>query len=237
MKIPSFDRNEARWDQWNEFYTSQGSFTQFESGEVICTDTFHTRSGWGNTHNPRGHNSHYGVLTFQMSDQPASLSYKLLRDPATGLIVKRTWLPQASPMIYDEQAGRVVTLCNWHNNDSKFTSMVPSRFHNQCSVYWPGSERPPVGGAPVSYHKLTEWTKEEKAVVRERVTTIKAQARIGALNEDKSRYLGSAKAEMSSLLKYQISELADDAKWRVVKNGVTAGYTACKAEYLEVVDV
>lgn len=236
MKVPKFDRNEARWDHWSEFHTNNAGFTFFESGEVIVSDHFRTRSGWGysNGRAGRGHKQ-WGVTVFQVNDQPDFLRSSKLRDPVDGTIVKRSHLGQAVPMVYDHDAKRVVALM-WVHQSDKAAKLIPSRFVGRCSAYWPGDGRDPVGGGLVYYHKLTQWSKEERAEVREKVLVIRAQVRIGAVKEPVYGPYGN-KPEMKDIIGESVSDMTDDFKLLVSRKGVSNGYTACSAEYLEVKDV
>lgn len=236
MKVPKFDRNNAHWDQWKEFYIENAGFTFFESGEVIATDRFHTRSGWGHTNGlaGRGHKQ-WGVTVFQVSDGPAFLREKMLRDPVDGTIVKRSWLSQASPMVYDHDAKRVVSL-QWIHSSDKAAELIPSRFVGRCAAYWPGEDRNPVGGGQIYYGKLTEWSKEERAEIKEKLLVIRAQVRVGAVKEPQYGVHG-AQLTMAELFTYPVSALTDDFKLLVNKKGVSNGYTSCSTDYLEVVDV
>lgn len=236
MKAPKFDRNEARWDQWKEFYVESAGFTFFESGEVIVTDHFRTRSGWGHSNGMAGRGGYkqWGVTVFQMNDNNGfPYENKALRDPVDGTIVKKSWLPQASPMVYDHDAKRVIGL-SWIHKQNDAAKLIPSRFVGACSAYWPGSDRMPVGGAPVHYHKLTQWSEKEKAEARERVLVIKTQVRVGAV---KAADVWGGKTTIEHVLKHPVSEMSDGFKLMVNKYGVSNGYTSCSAEYLEVVDV
>lgn len=237
MKVPKFDRNEARWDQWKEFHVENAGFTFFENGEVIVTDQFRTRSGWGysNGRAGRGHKQ-WGVTVFQMNDQPELFTQrKALRDPVDGTIVKKSWLPQASPMLYDHDAKRIIAL-QWIHQSDKAAKLIPLRFVGACSAYWPGSGRDPVGGGVVHYAKLTQWSKEERAEAREKVLIIRTQVRVGVVKESAYGPYGS-QPQMIDIIGEPVAEMSDEFKILVDRKGVSNGYTSCSAAYLEVIDV
>jgi hypothetical protein len=236
MKAPEFDRNQAQWDAWKEFHINKAGFTFFESGEVIASYRFHTRSGWGHSNGRagRGHKQ-WGVTVFQVNDNPDLLRSSKLRDPVDGTIVKKSWLPQAYPMVYDHDAKRVIAL-QWIDDKSEAAEMIPSRFVGRCAAYWPGSGRLPVGGTSVSYRKLTQWSKEEKAEARERVLILRTQVRVGAVPVPQYGVSGS-QPTMEELLSTPVADTDDNFKLLVARKGVSNGYTSCDTAYLEVIDV
>jgi hypothetical protein len=236
MKAPKFDRNEARWDHWKEFYVENAGFTFFESGEVIASAHFRTQSGWGysNGRGGRGHKQ-WGVTVFQVNDKPNLLLRSKLRDPVDGTIVKKSWLPQASPMVYDHDAKRIIGL-QWIYSESKAAKLIPSRFVGRCAAYWPGSDRLPVGGTSISYLKLTQWSKEEKAEARERVMMIRTQVRVGVVPVPQYGVSGSQRT-MEKLLGTPVADMTNEFKLLVADKGVSNGYTSCGTAYLEVIDV
>jgi hypothetical protein len=236
MKAPAFDRNLAQWDAWKEFHIDKAGFTFFESGEVIASNRFHTRSGWGHSkgHSDRGYKQ-WGVTVFQVNDNPDLLLRSKLRDPVDGTIVKKSWLPQAYPMIYDRDAKRVIAL-QWIYSKSEAAEMIPSRFVGRCAAYWPGSGRLPVGGASVPYKKLTPWSKEDKAEARERVLIIRTQVRVGVVPVPTYEVSGE-QPTMEELLSIPVADMHDNFKLLVARKGVSNGYTSCNTAYLEVIDV
>jgi hypothetical protein len=239
MKAPKFNRSEALWDRWKEFYVENACFTFFESGEVIATDSFRTRSGWGYSNGRAGRGyKQWGVTVFQMNDNNGfPYEGKALCDPADGTIVKKSWLPQASPMLYDHDAKRVIGL-QWIHQSDKAAKLIPSRFAGRCSAYWPGDGRDPVGGGLVYYSKLIQWSKEQKAEARARVMLIKTQYRILGIVPGERNYMGGfRKATIEQVLKTPVNEMDERIKQQIACQGVETGYTSCSAEYLEVIDV
>jgi hypothetical protein len=238
MKLPAFDHKEQRWDQWKEFYIGHGGrewagglFTQFTTGELICTSHFRTSSGWGNSSHSRGEFPKLNLSVFQLSDRWSPLNDgKQFWDPENQCFVKKSWMPQAMPMLWDRCVNRVVEV-GWRDLNDK--RGVPSRFAGRCRVYWAGEGRNPVG-APIQYHKLTEWSKEQRREAREKVAVIKAQVRIGVVKETQKYNYSHIKPTIKDLLSKPLSDMHDHFKLAVAHKGISDGRTAVEAEYLEV---
>lgn len=240
MKLPPFNYDQQQWDGYKEFHCFLGNrnFVQFTTGELICTDNYHTRSGWGHSHNSRGELRDMELTTFQMNDRPEFLrdSRKALWDPEVQDFVKRTWMPQATPLLYDHGCNRIIGL-SWmgrYDKDGR-TKRIPSRFESRVTAYWSGPGRVPVGGAPVYYKRLRLWSKEERAVVREKVAIVRAKVRIGAAEQRPYYVIG--KEEFKHILHTPVSEMSNDSLYRIAERGVTAGYEVMTTEYLEVRNV
>ena len=235
MKLPVFDHKEQKWDQWKEFYNTHGGglFTQFTTGELICTGNFRTSSGWGHSSHQRGEFATLGLSVFQLSDSWSPLrDGRQFWDPANQCFVKKSWMGQAVPMLWDRGANRVVSV-GW-NGSSKNADGIPTRFQGQCSIYWPGEDRPPVPSGVIHYAKLAEWSKEERREAREKALVIKAQVRVGAVKETQPYNYNHIKPTIKELLSKPVSEMHDRFKLAVAHKGISAGYTPMETAYLEV---
>lgn len=235
MKLPAFDHKEQKWDLWKEFYVTYGGgrFTQFTTGELVCTGHFHTISGWGHSSHRRGHFAELGLTVFQLSDCWSPLRHgSQFWDSANQCFVKKSWMGQAVPMLWDHGANRVVSV-GW-NGGSNANTQIPSRLQERCCIYWPGEGRPPVPSTPIHYAKLVEWSKEERREAREKAIVIKAQVRIGAVKETQPYNYNHIKPTIKDLLKTPLSEMNDHFKLAVAHKGISAGYTPMETAYLEV---
>ncbi len=241
MKLPKFNHANQRWDSWGEFHVNlEGSaFTQFSTGELICTSLFHTRSGWGNSSKEgRGRHPSLGLESFQVNDQPEFLSNKVLYDPNTNRKVLKSWLPQACPMMYDMSAGRVVMLRSLDKDGD-----VPDRFRNRhVTMYWAGDGRMPVAGGPIYYSEQNTISKEYRAIATARRMLVKAQVRVGAIEDQeqaKHYYAsgGDKRVNYMDVVNTEVSAMSDEFKWQLAKYGFAAGTTRMETDYLEVRDV
>ena len=216
MILPEFNYERQKWDRYQEFHVTDGGFVRFATGELIVHHSV-----------DRGYHGRYGVHVFQVSDQPQFLREGTLVDPHRegAPVVKRSWLPQSAPMLYDHSSRRVVMLgAGAHDAD------MPSRFRGYAACYFAGADRVPVSGVEISYGELKKLSDAEKALLKEKITVIKAQVRIGAVPDAQGFLHGDGRVDATELLK---GEVSDYVKRRLVRYGIRMGYVGRSAQWLE----
>ena len=178
MQLPEFDHSIAKWDRWRAFYLDHGrggfvtpnyygwsgghQFTQFDTGELICTAHGGTKD--------RGKFKHLNleIVLATKTDEIKDMVFSL----PDGTAVPKAWFVAGTPLVIDWDVGRAYKLGHGIQRDTS----VPERFKRaaqyRARMYWPGPGREPITDTRVTLSRPKVWTPEQ----REQLTEIKDAA-------------------------------------------------------------
>lgn len=140
MNKIEFDEGKRRWDHWRAFHNYlAGGFVLFDTGEMVLTSS---------SFDPGGRTK-YGAVGVEIIGTNDWHPY-VLKSP-DGRKLMKSWLDVKGQqqLAVDLHTGIAVSIENrgGHRFPAEWQKAIPTRFHGQCTVYWPGAERTPIGGS------------------------------------------------------------------------------------------
>lgn len=208
-----YEDGKKRWDHWNAFHCHTGSFTQFDTGEVICNS--------GNFSKDNRHlYSKVNVSVFDQTDHGMPQVYMPDLTP-----IKTAWFGDLQrTFLIDHDHGVVHEIKNIlykdHMQPDWVKAHVPKRLWGKCSVYWPSPQQRPYG-PPIKLRKPRKMTDAERDHLAGIRAAIKAEE---VMTESEFGFKGyhenkdPVKAE--DLFKLQWSEVTVGLKNRIKSYGV-----------------
>lgn len=211
-----YDDTRKRWDHWQAFHHHHNnSFTQFDTGEVICTN--------GNFYKDDRHAyNEIGVAVYDHTDPGMPAVYTPDGEP-----VKTSWFGDVQrTFLHDHQWNRVIEIKNILYRDKDQPDWVkrnvPKRFWGKCSVYWPSTAQEPFG-PPTYFTRPRKLTPEERDHISGIRAAIKAQESLGNAEAIPTPTYGPGFKEPvlgEKLLQMQWSDLDTLMKGRIKTNGI-----------------
>jgi hypothetical protein len=240
MKLPEFNANGMKWDQYKQFYQHigplshywYGGFTAFMTGEAICTVSRADP-------NERCEYKTIGMRIIGTDDANLPAFY----DP-DGQPLLKAWLNDSGmqTVLLDLDTHKAISLAG-----SKWDSEhwpIPNWARGECTAYCPGTGRDWITGATIEVSKADEWDREEWKHVDLMRAGCEAWAGIErvALDLPSTRSQRRFKqvetiVDWSELLKAEdITDLTDGVKRRVAQFGISRRRVVTRVPYISTVE-
>jgi len=163
MKRIEFDHQRKSWDRYRAFHTTNGPFTEFETGEVIVD--------WTPRLERRGHYDRYGIQLVATSDDDCPMLYTS-PECGNGDHVPKAWLNHRGqqPLAIDWEQGVAVSLDVLGRDRENRTRLTG--FHTKgAHALWTGPHRLPV---PFGKIKVNQPDPDVKAALRPKLQEVRA---------------------------------------------------------------
>ena len=166
------DYSPVRWDRYKAFYTENGIFAEFQTGEVVITDS-----------SPSPYERHiysdYNVQVVSTSDPDCP---ELFLDAKHTEPVKKAWVNADGQQILAIDLDHKVAVnlaSTWHNvKSTPARDILGSNFTRQAG-YWANADQPPT---PLSYIDISrpdpEFRKKMKPIIDDAAAALTAMWRL-----------------------------------------------------------
>lgn len=240
MILPEFDHKKASWDRWRAFYidhnrkgpiepmswgwTPGSQFTQFDTGELICT----TLGG----NKDRGKFPHLNLEIVLAT--AANETHGLEFTTPGGEAVPHAWFTRDTVLMIDWDLARAYRVKGYTLRKS---ASVPHRFTNRRqpmpgNMYWAGEGAEPVGGEPIELTRPRQYTEEEKAKLKGFV--LQAKMWLGVLGDDGPMIVDTHHPKSFYLKHEEFWKIPSDDRIQLVSNQFAPERTTFEVPYLNV---
>lgn len=226
MKQFEFNHQRKMWDTHRAFHSTQGPFTEFETGELMVH--YLPR--------PDGRQVYqkYGIQLVGTSDRDCP---KLYLDKACTQEVLTAWVTQRGQQLIavDEEQKVAVALRTGWSNKKELMQFLPSHVHNARAL-WTGPNRLPV---PLAQITVSQPDPTVKKGIKDKVDTVRtavtAAARIKGLPTIWGNDKLTAKPEWEDMeVEDIVAHVCSDDLWMrmVATNGFTYPRADTKHDFL-----
>ena len=184
----------VKWDRYNAFYTENGIFAEFQTGEVVITDSL-----------PNPYERHvYSDYNVQVVSTTSSNCPELFLDAECTEPVKKAWVNSEGQQILAIDLDHKVAVnlaSTWQNAAATpARRMLGGNFARQAA-YWANADQPPT---PLSYVEISrpdpEFRKKMKPVIDDATAALTAMWRLRGEEYKTWWYDGAMKLPYNSSL-------------------------------------
>lgn len=210
-----------KWDDWHAFHHKEGPFTQFDTGEVICTRSSFDRDEYAR----RLYKDLNVEIRYTADDKMPTLYLP------TGEKVAKSWLDDkgSQTILIDWNHGIAIRLGGTGNTPQytpkdHWQANIPERFRGKCCAYWPGERSRPLGSVGIKVtrpHKLTEAERAHLAGIQNYARAKWAMEHDG---EDVPLPPRGELMDVDLALKQEPKDVSFNDKCRAVHNGFSKAF-------------